>query len=241
MTHNRKTTTKPPKSRTRNRVRSKGTAMVESLLALPFIMLILLFIMYFGRNSTRIQRVRVMDRYEAWQTAGHGPGPSVNHHRGHSHMNDTFFEHTAASIGHSGNNGFPDDARDRWVQEVGSIHDQAGELAQAMHDNMASGTTAHFSTSFAHSNKLLKRFAGSIKHTHTVQDHDWKFVNGFGRGGGPWDQRGPGANNLDSLRDVFYDDWDNTLDGMGDSGNGMADMLRSLYLSSPGYRGPEVN
>ena len=45
--------------------------MAESLLALPFLMIILLFIWYFGRNSVRVQRTHVIDRYEAWREVGY--------------------------------------------------------------------------------------------------------------------------------------------------------------------------
>lgn len=229
----------PMLTRTPNRRHSRpGTALAETLLALPFLFLITLFIVYFGRSYVWMQRTHIADRYQAWREAGHTPGPGPDEPRGHPQINDAFFGETADAIGHGGHHGFPDDAPARWGDEAAKLSDDAGDLARAMRDNMSSGRTSGFSITHNSSNKILQQFDGPIRANHTVQDHDWKHVNGFPFRGGPWDQIGPHATNVDSIRDIFYKDFDDTLRDMGD--NPFANMMRSLYLDLPGYRGPVV-
>ncbi|MEX2216234.1 MAG: hypothetical protein WD768_19140 [Phycisphaeraceae bacterium] len=220
--------------------RTRGTAMAESLLALPFLMLILLFIIYFGRNSVRVQRTHVVDRYEAWREAGHGPGPRADDVRGHPQINDAFFANKSDSIGHSGSGYFPPEAPQRWADYAGQRLPEAGELAQEMIDDLARGRTAHFSTRFDSKNKILETFNGPINATHTVQGNDWKYVNGFKHRGEAYDQTGPYSSNLPAVRDIFYEDWDQSLESMSDQSNPFAKVLRGLYLDLPGYRGPKV-
>lgn len=213
----------------------RGTALFEALLALPFIMLILLFVVYFGQGSVRVQRTQVMDRYQAWQEAGHGPGPSANDLRGNTQLNDTFYDNTGDGIRHSGHQGFPTHGIDRWIDDTRTFDDDAGQLAEEMHEQMARGRHAHFNVHFEHNNKLLQKFEGPIRHGHTVQDHDWRYRNGYPRGAGAYDLRGPGADNLDPLKDTFYLDFHDALPD-----NAMSDMIKGLYLGNPTYRGPEV-
>ena len=65
-------------------------------------------------------------------------------------------------------------------------------------------------------------------------------INGFRHRGEAYDQTGPRASNLGSIRDIFYEDWDQSLDGMSGPTAAFASMIRGLYLDLPGYRGPDV-
>lgn len=218
----------------------RGTAMFEMLLAMPFVMLILLFIWYFGRNSVRVQRNQGMTRYQAWHAAGHGPSPTVDHVNGHPQMNDAFYGNSADAIRHSGNGNFPDDATDRWIDYATQVDERSGQLAAEMQESLAGGRTAHFSTDHNTTNKFLAVFNGPVRDTYTVIDHDWKFVNGANLRADAYHQKGPNASNLGPIRDAFYDDFDQGLESLDDSGNPFAQTLRGLYLNNPGYRGPEV-
>lgn len=224
----------------RQHTNRRGTAMAETVLALPFLMLILLFILYFGRSSVRVERTHIMDRYDAWRQAGHGPGPHPDDTRGHPQMNDTWFNENATAIGHTSHGSFPDEAPLLWLDRSGQRTDDAGLLATEMWEQMARGRTARFTTRQDTSNIFLERFNGDIHASHTVQDHDWKFVNGFRHRAGPWDARGPHAHNLSPLRDLFYEAFDSTLEGMSDTQNPLASTIRGLYLDIPGYAGPKV-
>ena len=223
----------------RNWTHRRGTAMAETLLALPFLLLILLFVLYFGRESVRVEKTHMMDRYEAWRQAGYGPGPHPDTPRGHPQMNDAFFAEHADAVGFSSSGHFPDTAAQQWEQEAGNRSDDAGELARMMIENLARGRTVHATSQHDTTNKLLQQFNGPVRATHTTMDHDWKFVNGVGRRGGAWDQTGPYASNLGSLRDVFYQEFDTAFAAM--TGNPFAAAVRSLYLSHPEYRGPNID
>jgi hypothetical protein len=217
--------------------------MAETVLALPFLMLILLFIAYFGRNSVRIERTHMMDRYEAWREAGSGTGPSPDDPRGHPQMNDTWFNNTATAITHVSTGDFPDDAPEQWIDEASQRTNEAGELARKMWETMARGKTSQFSTRHDTSNILLEQFNGPVNAQHTVQGHDWKFINGYKHRAEEYEpdqKKGPYAHNLNPLRDLFYEAFDRTLEGMSDNQNPLAKTMRGLYLDIPGYRGPKV-
>jgi len=221
----------------------RGTAMAETVLALPFIMLILLFIAYFGRNSVRVERTHMMDRYEAWREAGHGPGPAPDDPRGHPQMNDTWFNNNATAITHASTDLFPDDAPQQWIDEASQRTNEAGDLADKMVETLARGRTSQFSTRHDTANILLQQFNGPVNARHTVQGNDWKYINGYKHRAEEYiadQKRGPYANNLDPLRDLFYESFDQTLEGMSDSQNPLARTIRGLYLDTPGYRGPKV-
>lgn len=218
----------------------RGTAMFEMLLALPFILIVLAMIWHFGRNSVRVQRNQGMTRYQAWREAGHGPSPSVDHVNGNPQMNDTFFGNSADTINHSGNSYFYDDASDQWTEYARQISDQTGQLAAEMVEGLASGRTATFATRHDTSNRFLSKFNGAVRDSHTVIDHDWKFVNGANWRADSYNQTGPRASNLGPIRDAFYDDFDQGLEGLADADNPFARTVRGLYLNDPGYRGPEV-
>jgi len=222
------------------RTRQHGTALAETILAMPFLCLILLFIMYFGRNSVRVERTHMMDRYEAWREAGAGPGPYPDAPRGHPLLNDTWFDNTATSVGHSADGSFPSDAPEQWIDEAGQRTDEAGDLAQKMWENMARGRSVYVTSRHDTTNNILQRFNGDVRAAHTVQGHDWKYINGFRHRADAYDQTGPYAHNINSVRDVFYEQFDQTLEGMSDQQNPLAKTIRGLYLDSPGYRGPKV-
>ena len=61
----------------RHRQRNFGSAMTETVLSLPLILLILALLVFFGLNMQRLQRVAVVDRYEAWRQIVDAPGPNV--------------------------------------------------------------------------------------------------------------------------------------------------------------------
>ena len=223
--------------------RQRGTAMTETILALPFLLLIMLFIAYFGRSSVRVERTHMMARYQAVRSASQGPGPRPDVDNTHEQMNDTWFNNTADNTNFSGHTIFPEDAYQRWQDAAARRSDDAGSLLDQMWENFqsyAQGTTANVSSRHNSSNKFLEMFNGDVNASHTVQDGDWKFINGYKHRADSYDPNGTQVHNLNTLRDIFYDGFDSTLEGMSDAQNPLASTIRTLYLNSNGYRGPEV-
>ena len=50
--------------------------MTETVLVMPFLIVIFALLIYFGRGMVRVQHTQIMDRYEAWrQASADAPGP----------------------------------------------------------------------------------------------------------------------------------------------------------------------
>jgi|GEM_PF-3167311 len=251
--------------------RQRGTAMTETILALPFLLLIMLFIAYFGRSSVRVERTHMMARYQAVRSASQGPGPRPDVDNTHEQMNDTWFNNTADNTNFSGHTIFPEDAYQRWQDAAARRSDDAGSLLDQMLNDYSGGSTAQVTSRHNSSNKFLEMFNNDVHATHTVEDGDWKYVNGYplwiqenvdyscphcGHHGvhhrwdmpiggrtpaGPYDACRLGRTNANALRDTFYEGFDSTLEAMSSAQNPLASTIRQLYLDTIGYQGPIVN
>jgi len=226
--------------------RQRGTAMTETILALPFLLLILLFIAYFGRSSVRVERTHMLAKDLAVRIASQGRGVPTDPFfatgtRGE--MNETWFNGTADRLTGNFHSNFPDDAYQRWQDGAARRSDDAGSLLDQMWIDFqyhAQAVTAHITSRHNSSNKFLELFNGDVHASHTVQNGDWKFINGYKHRADSYDPNGSQVHNLNTLRDIFYDGFDSTLEGMSDAQNPLASTIRTLYLNSNGYRGPEV-
>jgi hypothetical protein len=58
--------------------RSRGTAMTEMVLIIPFIAIILSLLLYLGVGINRLRGANIIDRYEAWRQVGKGPAPAAS-------------------------------------------------------------------------------------------------------------------------------------------------------------------
>ena len=224
----------------RSTSKQRGTAMTETILALPFLLIILLFITYFGRQGVNVERTHMMSRYQAWRSSAEGPGPRPHVNGSHEQMADTWFNNNSSNLNFDGHSYFPDDASQRWLDAAGQRSDDAGMLLQDLLDALPRGTTANVSSRHETSNKITSVFTGNVQASHTVFDNDWKYVNGYRHRADQYDASGSMTHNLHSLRDIFYKGFDSTLEGMSDIQNPLASTIRSLYLNVSGYRGPEV-
>ncbi len=226
----------------RSTERQRGTAMTETILALPFLLIILLFITYFGRQSVNVERTHMMSRYQAWRSSAQGPGPRPHVNGSHQQMADTWFNNNSGSLSFDGHNAFPNGAAQRWQDAAARRSDDAGMLLDDMLDALPRGTTANVSSRHETTNKITEVFTGNVQAAHTVLDNDWKYVNGYRHRADQYDTRDRGSmtHNLHSLRDLFYEGFDSTLESMSDAQNPLASTIRSLYLDLGGYRGPKV-
>jgi len=220
--------------------------MSEMVLVLPFIVLVLAYVFYFGRGMVRVQRAHVMDRYEVWRQVERTPaGPRYSEPNGLPHgpqLNDTFFAGNAASINdaHHTWHYFPDDAPQELVQQIITYSGDAALLAQEAQEAFPKGRSIGFTTRHDETIPLWKPFNGQLRHRFTRLDNEWKFANnwteagpdGWHSGGGPW--------MMPEIRDVFITEFDGVMEGLENGGNYIARRIRWIYLRKPSYRGPTV-
>lgn len=226
----------------RGQSHTRGSAMSEMVLCMPFLILILSFLIYFGRGVVRMQHTQVMDRYESWRQAARGaPGPHADHTKGHTLLNQTFFADKAQSIGHYNDNYFPDDAPDELIDAASQVSNDAADLADTLIDRSPKGRRVRVSSTYSETVKVWQPFQRTSRHQHTRLNSDWRFADHWRRNSdGEWVPRKPGVSVLASLRDEFYDAWDKDLEVLAQDENSIARLIRRLYLNEPGYRGPTV-
>jgi len=220
-----------------------GTVMIETLLALPLIMLTLGLLFYAGRGMTRLQGAQVMSRYETWRQADRVPdaaGPHTDPSTGNILMNDTFLAGRAATIDHTVEDRLPTDTVTTLRAAVADRSLEAERLLLALLADLPHGRTTVHEVHHITPSRLGRLFDGPIRQGHTRADHDWRFVNGWDHTTSPWTPSSPHAGNLRALRDVFFADYDQGLQGLAETGNPLAEALRQLTLQHEGYRGPTV-
>jgi hypothetical protein len=219
--------------------------MSEMVLAMPFLVLILLLLFFFGRGLVRAQRVAVMDRYEAWrQASADAPGPHAQIDDGHTLLNQTFYGGNADAIDYDGADLFPPDAPRELIAEAAAFATRAKtvELVNDVYDQFARGRSVRFRARHDEAIKAIRDMdlVRPVASRHTRLGHDWRFANGWRRDSdGEWEPRTGGTSMLGPLRDVFYPAFDDQLESLA-SNNSLARMLRGMYLNEPAYRGPEV-
>ncbi len=232
--------------RLRRYMQAKGTAMSEMVLVVPFLLVVVAYVFYFGRGMVRVQRAQVMDRYEVWRQVSRTPGgPKYTEPAGQDNgpqLNDTFFAGNAISVDDSGETWqyFPDDAPLELVQQISAFSGDAARLAEEAHDAFPKGRSVGFSTGHEEKVPLWKIFDGKIRHRHTRLDNEWKFANNWNGSGPGAEQSGGGPWMMPEIRDVFIDDFDGIMENLENGGNYMAERIRWIYLRKPSYRGPEI-
>lgn len=253
--------------RTMHPNRRRGAAMFEMVLIMPFLLVILSLIFFFGRLMVRAQHVQVMSRYETWRDVINAPGPAPQGENGstsYGQMNDTFFGYQAASMSHIvNNNNFPDDTYEDLIDQAANASEDAGNLARAIlyrppgdEPRMSHGHREGFRVSYSTEVPLWREMEGPIDRRHVRIGHEWHFSHDWTAGPDQWKGNAQPPHYLRALRDTFLKDFDEFLDGLdgdtdpeyGDSGDGtqaatnqvLASFLRTLYLHEPAYRGPIV-
>lgn len=256
--------------------------MMETVLVLPLIFVILALLFFFGQSMTRLQRSSVTDRYEAWRQTQYAPGPGAEFAKQYPDfgiadpLNEVFFAGNASSLDVEDRSGRIDIAEptdlvaDAATQIALTLDypayspDVAGELVRERHDRSPAWWRVDLATEHTSSVQFYQRFAGPVRHQHTVVDGDWSY--------GSWIEqvhrgdrsilaetleddvyfigdRGDLTPDLDNLKphgvagvyETFYADFDSVLEQMDEQGdNPIAHSIRLIYLNTGGYRGPQV-
>lgn len=237
---------------------TRGAAMVETVLVLPFIMIMIVLIIYLGWNFRRLALVTNMDRYSVWERVTPGaPGPD---HQGleqdmrNPRLNNAFFgingdlaDHLDER--HDWNHYTPqghENLRDMQADETYSYFEEFLERnPRAIHERFRADH-GDYALDFEEGQKPLEfRDKQAVSRTtvgHSRMDGDWRYVNGirYNSGREAWEPAygrvAPGS----SLREVFFSEIDDGLDPYVDNDNNLARAIRDFYFSYPSYRGPDV-
>lgn len=200
--------------RTRGR---RGSAAAELVMALPFLGLLLGLIFFFGWVAANKQRVEVADRYAAWQRVETNAWPS------NDNINLLVCDNRASTI-----------TLDHWpygahvaddlVTDTDNQQAQAGEFANRLIDEnngvFTPGRTADAKITFSTTNTLwqgIMNASPAIEHHHSREGITW---------------RRDEVNCWTTLRDLYYPDFDSSLNKMPTPADHMAQMIRGLYLAN---------
>lgn len=215
--------------------------MAEMVLALPFVLVILVLLIFFGRGVVRVQHAMVMDRYEAWRRATGAPGPQF--HEGTDNgeqLNATFFGGKAAGVRSESDNYFPRDANNLLIDAAAQYPSLAGEIAYAHIYSADRGRAGRFATSHREPNRLMDYIDRPIESDHVRIGNEWAWVNGWRvNDAGGWERRGSGPPDILAASRIHFADFDQAFAELGQS-NAAARRLRDFYDFVPPYIGPDV-
>ena len=188
----------------------RGTAMVEFVLVLPLLLTVLAATFFFGWAMMHKHQVSVADRYAAWRRVETGSWPSEDR------INEVCFADRAKDVDLVSEAAVGQTARDLVDvagQQGGPVKLLAEELVV---ERYPGGKQARVSATFRHAMALWAKSAGAITHHH-------------GREGVTW--RRDEVSCWPALRDLYYSGLDGELLKVPAPANGMASMVRGLYLA----------
>jgi hypothetical protein len=254
----------------------RGTAMSETVLILPLVVVILAITFYLGKVVVRIEHASVMARYETWRDVGQAPGPGSGDPT-HPELNMAFFGGKADELSQVlGDNYFPEEPYDELRQAVSARSSDAAALTEAYiirpggEHRMSRGRREAFTVRHQNTELDWDRITSianrpvdnpeqsPLVRGHTRIGNEWRYTNDWRASADRWaDTHGgePAAHHLRALRDAFLMGFDSNLDSL-DGATGpeysdqpmpqvpnttqMSGLIRSLYLTAPGYAGPTV-
>ncbi|MAE68113.1 MAG: hypothetical protein CMJ18_28015 [Phycisphaeraceae bacterium] len=248
----------------------RGSSMSEMILVLPFVLFILLLLIYFGRDLVRVQRTMVSARYESWRQVGRGPGPGG----AGAEIDQMFLGGRAEDVGQSVPASFPDHADDALVEAAASDGVTTAQLVEQVRRDHPIGRVVRVRAEYEEGNRMWRRFSGPLRQTHARTDHEWRQANGWrtrsdnwrdsaleGRwpDGRPelrsafapnwlaWPEHGawvptrPSASSLHATRDVFFQPFSAGLESLqAGAAQPMAGLIHHLMAGNPRYFGPAV-
>lgn len=158
-----------------------AASMSETLLVMPFLVIILALILYFGRDLVRVQHALVMDRSAAWQQVGRGPAPPVDPPDDYyeRQLNQMFFAGRALEIEADMSGYFPDDAQRRLEAESGLFNANTQDYATRLFAGLPAGHHARLTTRHDETVPFWRQFQGPIRHGHTRIEHEWRYANAW--------------------------------------------------------------
>lgn len=237
-----------------HRPRCRGAVMVETVLVLPFIMLIISMLVFFGWRMVDVHNTNHASRYVTWRRAASAPGPRLTRVIvldqddedqwiwDGPEINTMQFADNAENIRGTTSGYFPAESRQLLIDTAGGRSADAGDYAQTMVARLPRGQTVELQTTLASDIPLWRRLERPIRHRSTKLNGQWRYANGITqRRDGQWIAAGPRVTPGQTVRDVFLIDLDEALQEAGNQASGLTQAIRRAYLRYPGYVGPDVD
>jgi hypothetical protein len=191
----------------------RGTAMLEFVLLIPLLATVVALTFFFGWSMMHKTQLLQAARHAPWENIDTGAWPTEEF------INEQFFHNRAASVSLASE---PDkvsrETSEDLVNDVGGREAAAGALADELTLNLfPPGKRGRVAAGFNTDQPIWKTFEGTITATHQREGLTWRRDDPCD----PWN----------TLRDQYYPDLDNLLNGIPAPGSGMAQMIRGLYLA----------
>lgn len=178
---------------------ARAAAMIETVLSLAIILPVLSMTLYLGRGYSRVQRTRVMDRYEAWRASSHvrtltpssesdlweyNPGvemgPRAVANTDNRALNEAFLGGKAESVEATDGPGFPNDAVQDWIDNTARFSSDAESLLREMIERFPLTRSIGFVTNYPSSRGAIwGALEGPVQHGSARMEHEWRFANGW--------------------------------------------------------------
>lgn len=237
-----------PKPARRTIRRSRvGAVMAETCLIIPFILVVIVLMIYLGYNFRRLERVTNIDRYEAWrQTTPGSRGPGQAEPLGHAPLNNAFYgdnSDQARLLTEANNRG-----RTAIPEAHRTLQQQTTDETFSYLDNFfaasPTGLYERFEARHDQVSPYMESFLSDMSRTRTGHrrlNGDWRYANGvtYNAEKQKWEPSSYRVTPGSSLREVFFVDLDDGLAPYART-NPLAEAIRDFYTAYPGYRGPDI-
>ena len=222
----------------------RGAVLIETVLALPLILVLVSIIIFFGFQFMRLQRAAVATRYEAWRAVNDAPGPRWSPDEDRDGLDPLYFGGAAQSLGVVIDDEFSDEPAAILFDAAADRGTDARDLADAWTRELPGGTRARLVVRHDDRVPFWDRMTGPIRRRHTRLAGEWTYSRHL-RPDPTLDKwvfaPGPvlGNDTLDAIRQAFLRELDEPLSAMASS-NGLASTTRELYRRPPRYDGPDL-
>lgn len=214
--------------RTRGAVRRRGTAMIEFVFCVPLLALVLALTFFFGYLMKNQQAIKAADRYATWRDV-YNPNPTP------SDVNNLLFAGRAVNmqvyqrwdVGDPTPAGYtPGLTLDEWVTASTAVSPEAGSFAQStIHDRFPHHYGKAVVAEFPSTVGAWQQFNGPVS-SHQI---DGDVMLGHAREGVEWRRTQAGIS--ETIREQYLQTLDAVLLGIPSPGDGMAQMIRRLYVN----------
>jgi hypothetical protein len=197
------------------RPRRRGTALIEFVMAVPFLAFIIALIFFFGWSMTNQQHVKVSDRYTTWRET------LTNDSVTDDDLNRLFFQRRAQNVDITRGSSASVASRSL-VGEAGRWGRSAGELSDRLVAEFLPGDrSTEVGAEFRSSVGAWRRLTGAIHSRHDREGVQWEWRDG--RAGDARCER--------AVCEQFLRDLDDKLKSVPPPGEGICEVFRWLLYN----------